>query len=255
MINLIKSGYTIVIFTNQSTGRTKDPEKRQKAILKSRDRIRTLLDKLHLPIFAYASFSPRDESRKPGVGMWRLMEAQFPKTESAFFVGDAAGRPADFSDSDLRFAQACGIPFHTPEDFFPIVRPLLDTKHANVVVLVGPPGVGKSQYSKDVLTPLGYDIIKTTGIKRLAELRKCFNSKKNCAIDGTNATLSDRQKVYELADDSGYQVHTIHFVRDGRWNNLRTGSDRVSEGAYHSFYKRLVPPTRSNTPGQLTLVS
>ena len=44
----------------------------------------------------------------------------------SFFVGDAAGRPAgwkpnapkDFSDSDILFADAAGISFYTPDEFF-----------------------------------------------------------------------------------------------------------------------------------------
>lgn len=35
-----------------------------------------------------------------------------------FYVGDAAGRPGDFADSDKAFACAIGIRFRLPEDEF-----------------------------------------------------------------------------------------------------------------------------------------
>jgi len=36
----------------------------------------------------------------------------------SFFVGDAAGRKGDHSDSDLRFAQAIPLKFYTEREFF-----------------------------------------------------------------------------------------------------------------------------------------
>lgn len=47
-----------------------------------------------------------DKFRKPEIGMWEFLISQYKETSNAiekemsFFVGDAAGRPRDFSDSD-----------------------------------------------------------------------------------------------------------------------------------------------------------
>ena len=38
--------------------------------------------------------------------------------DESFYVGDAAGRKKDFSDSDLKFAENIGITFYTPEEYF-----------------------------------------------------------------------------------------------------------------------------------------
>jgi len=43
--------------------------------------------------------------------------------ESCFFVGDAAGRPGDHSDTDKVFAKAVGMQFYTPEEAFGAERP------------------------------------------------------------------------------------------------------------------------------------
>ena len=41
-----------------------------------------------------------------------------PDLDRCFYVGDAAGRPGDHSDSDRAFARAVGVKFLTPEAFF-----------------------------------------------------------------------------------------------------------------------------------------
>jgi bifunctional polynucleotide phosphatase/kinase len=63
--------------------------------------------------------------------MWRHMVEKCnggvePDLSASFFVGDAAGRPGDFfvkatgkpADTDKLFAEAVGIRFYTPEEFF-----------------------------------------------------------------------------------------------------------------------------------------
>ena len=56
--------------------------------------------------------------------MWRAMCAMnggvAPDMAASFFVGDAAGRPADHSDCDSAFAKAVGLPFYLPEAAFPV---------------------------------------------------------------------------------------------------------------------------------------
>ncbi|KAG0679830.1 hypothetical protein C6P42_005431 [Pichia californica] len=64
-----------------------------------------------------------DTFRKPKTGMWKQLQQDLSSTgtislENSFFVGDAAGRKNDFSDSDLVFARALGLQHRVPEDFF-----------------------------------------------------------------------------------------------------------------------------------------
>ncbi|WVZ03769.1 hypothetical protein V8G54_024575 [Vigna mungo] len=77
-----------------------------------------------------------DAFRKPKPGMWHLMEQHFnsgividmdqlfflPFSSSidaiSFYVGDAAGRKSDHSDADIKFAEAIGLKFYLPEDYF-----------------------------------------------------------------------------------------------------------------------------------------
>jgi bifunctional polynucleotide phosphatase/kinase len=40
----------------------------------------------------------------------------------SFFVGDAAGRPGDHSDTDRKWAVNAGLPFFVPEQLFKSVE-------------------------------------------------------------------------------------------------------------------------------------
>ena len=71
-----------------------------------------------------SSSNLHETMRKPQIGMWEAFEkyvtsqgATIDKDHS-FFVGDAAGRKADFLDSDKQFASNIGIKFYVPEDFW-----------------------------------------------------------------------------------------------------------------------------------------
>lgn len=61
---------------------------------------------LEIPLSIYAA-TQADEYRKPRTGMWKELMDDFDfdvddrlDLEGSFFVGDAAGRPADHSCSD-----------------------------------------------------------------------------------------------------------------------------------------------------------
>lgn len=73
-----------------------------------------------------SSEEKHNSMRKPAIGMWERVEEYLQNVfeecsidkEKSFYVGDAAGRELDFLDSDKAFAEAVGIPFYTPEEFF-----------------------------------------------------------------------------------------------------------------------------------------
>ena len=61
--------------------------------------------------------------RKPKSGMWAHFDSSLngsvsPDLPACFYVGDAAGREGDHSDSDKGFAVAVGVKFFTPDEFF-----------------------------------------------------------------------------------------------------------------------------------------
>ena len=72
----------------------------------------------------------------------------------------------------------------------------------------------------------------------------------NIVIDCTNPGQNRRNEFYDIAKRNNYNIITIYFERDGRgWNKLRTKP--VPTIGYRMYYKYLVEPTESNTPGLL----
>ena len=72
-----------------------------------------------------ASLDPNDEDRKPNTGMLakavryytRIVgQTEFDK-EKALMIGDASGKPGQFSDSDKKTAENFGIDYMDVEDF------------------------------------------------------------------------------------------------------------------------------------------
>ncbi len=256
--NLRTKGYTIVIFTNQkSTTENK--------VNFNFQRMNNFINMIpDIPIMLLMAVGD-DIYRKPNTGMYQTLQRMVPPIKTAFYCGDASGRPQDFSDSDKLFAENIGIRFYLPEQIFPSIERLKPLPQMAVnkiplppgkimVLFVGMAGSGKTTYYNTHLRQLGYihvnqDILKTKA-KVLKLTRETMQKGQNVCIDATNPGQNRRQEFYDLAAKHGYNVVVIHFVRDGRgWNKLRPKP--VPTIAYSMYYKYLVEPTVLNTPGSL----
>jgi bifunctional polynucleotide phosphatase/kinase len=253
---LVDSGYSLAAMTNQHW----KPEQIPVAL----ERIQNCVTELNVPIVVFVALG-KDEYRKPQPGMWPLIGQVFGEIQAnhVFYVGDAAGRPGDHDDSDRLWAQHVGIPFATPEDFFPSVVPPIPTGKV-VAVLMGVPASGKSTFYRTHLAPAGYiqvsqDICKTRE-KTLRRLGEILVTGLPVAIDNTNPAQSNRQELYDLALHHGYSVVVYYLVRNGEaMNSLRTGepsadgsnTKKVPPVAYATYYRNLVLPTPENTPGPI----
>lgn len=125
--SLYNDGYKLVIFTNESNiDRWKN--KRQTAVDSKLGRLNNFIKRVKVPmqVFVACGYSydrVEDPFRKPKPGMWWIMEKHFNSgisidMDKSFYVGDAAGRIDDHSDADIKFAQAIGLKFFVPEDYF-----------------------------------------------------------------------------------------------------------------------------------------
>lgn len=127
--SLYNDGYKLVIFTNESNiERWKN--KRQVAVDSKIGRLNNFIKCVKVPIQVFISCGfdksdgqAEDPFRKPKPGMWRIMEQHFNSgisidMDQSFYVGDAAGRLNDHSDADIKFAQAIGLKFYVPEEYF-----------------------------------------------------------------------------------------------------------------------------------------
>ncbi|KAK9455356.1 polynucleotide kinase 3 phosphatase-domain-containing protein, partial [Dipodascopsis uninucleata] len=109
-----------------------------------KQKLEEILQALELPCYVIAA-TGKDEFRKPNSGMWNMIRSVHEihhqlhgaassteksermdnhgvhielDTQNSIFVGDAAGRKSDFSDSDIMFAKNLNIQFVTPEEYF-----------------------------------------------------------------------------------------------------------------------------------------
>ncbi|XP_074319293.1 polynucleotide 3'-phosphatase ZDP [Silene latifolia] len=126
---LYNDGFKLVVFTNESNI-DRWTKKRQKAVDSKVGRLNNFIKKVNVPmqVFIACGFDTKgrkDAYRKPQPGMWRVMEKHFNSgiaidMDQSFYVGDAAGREKDHSDADIKFAQAIGLKFYLPEEFFDV---------------------------------------------------------------------------------------------------------------------------------------
>lgn len=112
LINLQSNGWTIVIMTNQKIAKRYTRQFR----LDYLNYLIALLEDNNIHPIVLASLAD-DQYRKPNISMWTYL-TQGTSVYSSFYVGDAAGRPGDFSDSDKQFADNLGIKFYIPEEIF-----------------------------------------------------------------------------------------------------------------------------------------
>jgi len=121
---LHECGYKIVIFSNQGGVKGAMDGKRADVV---RARLDAFAKEMGIPMQAMCATQKGEKDprnyRKPKSGMWAHFDSQLngstsPDLRTCFYVGDAAGREGDHSDSDKGFAVAVGIKFFTPDDFF-----------------------------------------------------------------------------------------------------------------------------------------
>jgi bifunctional polynucleotide phosphatase/kinase len=262
---LFLDGYKIVIFTNQ------------KGIGKH-TQIEDIYYKVDtfLPngknIDVYISYKS-DKYRKPMPGMFdKFMENNGSITD-IFYVGDAAGRKGDFSNSDAQFAHNCNIPFYTPEQYFlgstetlPLIPTISQPEPMSlnrsiptdsVIVLIGPPSCGKSTLAHKLAGKYPDTVVinnDTNGAsKSVSIFKKALVAKTpRIIIDNTNATILNRAVYTELAKDNNYKVYAITFDIDRKvamhLNNYRSYTKDVPlipNVAYNSYYKRYEPANDS----------
>lgn len=238
--NYINKGYTIVIFTNQ--------KRNSKIMILRIENILTDLIKEGINPWVFVAVKD-DEYRKPGIGMWKYFEQNFEfdiDYEKSIFVGDAAGRPQDHSNSDLIFAENIGLQFYIPEEIFPNTKILIPDYQA-MFIFVGMQGSGKSSYYEKNLKPRGWfhanqDKIGTYA-KVLKEININLKNGKSVAVDATNPQFSKRQDYIKLAIQ--YQIPTliVYFVNDGHAFNALRGEKKVPNVAYSTYYKNLEEPS------------
>jgi bifunctional polynucleotide phosphatase/kinase len=222
-------------------------------------------EKLNVPFTIIASIED-DINRKPRIGMTKYINGDI-----MFFVGDAAGRRSDFSDTDYKFALNCKIPFYTPEQYFEInsqneksvnfdpntlekIPRNFNIDYPDILLFVGMPASGKSSVAKKFQDLQNYAIVNQDALKTkqkcLKEFENQLKSGTKCIIDNTNPDFDTRKLYINLAKKYNVGISCINFntpIEICQHNNyyryLVHDKKKIPRIAYNIFKSKYTCPT------------
>jgi len=230
LAKLVKEGYQLVIISNQkgvSSGKV--------GIDTLKSKMNKIVNYFGLDFVILCSFED-DLYRKPRTALWdKFVNGDISES---FYCGDAAGFKGDFSDTDLKFALNVGIKFiyrdefinnikiKVPEIDYPVKFDTLINKDKDnifvksgkqeVIINIGLPGSGKSQYAKQYILPENYIHINQDTLKTKAKCLKVFESSlisgKSIVVDNVNINKEQRKVYLDLAKKYNVQCRCIHFT-------------------------------------------
>ncbi|XP_016837662.1 uncharacterized protein F21D5.5 isoform X1 [Nasonia vitripennis] len=242
-----EDGYKIVILSNQGNLGS------GKITLKDfKKKIEKLVKKIGVPMQVYLAVG-QSIYRKPRTGMWDFLVHQkndgvSVDKENSFYIGDAAGRPAnatrkkkDHSLADRLLALNLGLTFHTPEEHFlghkqasynaPSFHPKEASKNTvlyepsdsklvsdkqELVIMVGCPGSGKSHFAKTHLKNYYYINRDTLGNwqKCVAKTDEALAQGKSVVVDNTNPDKVSRSRYVQVAKKHRVPVRCFAMTLD-----------------------------------------
>ncbi|KAH9464469.1 hypothetical protein Pst134EB_004004 [Puccinia striiformis f. sp. tritici] len=212
--------------------------------------------------------------------------------------------PKDWNDTDRKLALNIGVPFFTPEEWFsgepkrtdfvlsgfealkfdhdqpawhpsttplalgPVLESGVTPSHSpcEIVLFVGPPGVGKTTCFQKYFMPRGYrhvnqDTLKSFG-NCLKAVNESINSGRSCVVDNTNPTKQTRSSYILTAQKLGCQIRCVFFtapIELAQHNNVYRASVQASRPllptlAFVSYSKNLEEPSVEEGFGELKKV-
>lgn len=196
-------------------------------------------------------------TRKPDTSLFLKAFPNFLENnnENTFFVGDAAGRVGDFSDSDKQFAKNLNIKFMLPEEIFP-----LDTIESNinidipqdkeVIIMIGYPGSGKTTICKNIFEKHNYHIVSGDILKTSSKMIKdaIKHLDKSIVFDSTAGTKEKRLEFIQFAKKYNLPVRAIWIqtpmdisMERNKQRALITGS-KIPDVVYYVYRKNFEEP-------------
>ena len=231
------------------------------------DQIRAVMT--HMGLNPTLLIAGSKEHYKPATVLFDQAFPDFDRSAIAFYVGDAAGRPQDWSDCDRIFAERIGVRFRVPEEVFPLEFPPPRTVPPvggkEVVILVGYPASGKTTVAKSLTSHhrVDGDLFKT--VPAMLKDARAHVGASSIVFDCTGSTKKKRGEFIQFAKDHGLPVRilwvTTSMEKSMEQNKERahrycsatsTGGAYIPPVAFYVYRKNLEPPTEEE--GALVLL-
>lgn len=207
-----------------------------------------------LAVKVIAIIAMKKESQKPNTELFKQSIPEFNKLKGAFYVGDAGGRPDDWSDRDIKFAEGMDLPYSVPEDIFPLEKQKpIATKIAadekEVVIMIGYPGSGKSTLARLHLEKEGYHIVDGDLLKTPSKMRNDadkFVENQSIVFDSTAGTKKKRAEFIKYAQDHHLPCRCIWVqtsIDDAMERNRERGDKKIPDIAFYVYRKYFEEPT------------
>lgn len=270
--SLSQNGYCLIIVSNQA-GLRSEIQKTNWML-----KLETIQQSLNLELLIFCSLT-NNEFRKP-LPMFFLTETFFPqkiyndKSEVSFYCGDACGRIGDHANTDLKFAQNCGLNFFSPEMLFnkihqvipeivyPDINMYINTKSnfkfepsffKEIIIMVGYPASGKSTIANSIASTYNYVIANQDTLKTksncLKFVRQNLSANKSVVVDNTNRDKKTRNEWISLAKKYNYKVRCILItikkdlaMHNNVYRNL-TEQKYISKIVYNTYNSQYEEPT------------
>lgn len=228
-----KDGYMVVLVSSAPGHGARSPAQTEICTR----RMESIKAQLGIPVLVVETGGAR--FRKPRTGVWDLVLEHnrdasgvlvVPDRAQCIFVGALAGQDRE-SDVDIKFAANLGIQFMIPDQFFDgcMMRlkypahptrdvPTVDHfdysqfgREHELVILVGPPGCGKSTFCRNPVFS-GHLVISPEKFKvRAKMLAAIATSAASVIVDRRNETLREREEFIKIARTRNMSVKVVHF--------------------------------------------
>jgi bifunctional polynucleotide phosphatase/kinase len=262
--NLVKNNYSIIIISNQNGIKTGKQNKED-----WKEKIENIYKEIKLPFKIYAAIN-NDKYRKPSPILFHEIIKNNKIDKNSFYCGDAAGRPEDFSDTDLKFALNIKLTFYTPEEFF------LDKKKEEskisyinfeeikkreiheykqeykkeVIIMTGGPASGKSYIAKKLVNYVRINMDELgTKTKCIKKYKESIKNNKNIIIDNTNPDKKTRKEYIDIAKENNYKVISIimdcsmkEAYHNMMYRHIYHDNKVIPKLVYNVYYKKYEEP-------------
>lgn len=248
---LRESGYNVFIVSNQAMVQQSVADKMQQAAR-------------HFGVSVYAAVGKNCVERKPAPHMWQSYTHRHGITkppDKLLYCGDAAGATAsggfqayEWADSDYQFAQTIHAKFLLPQQLMPPPHITVDISALQVVLLMGTPGAGKTEFAKYFAAKVHRLASGQSRPWVVIEQDKCGSKKKaheqlhqaliggnSAVIDATHPSRARRVEVLQIAQLYYAAMRIIWLPQSGREANKRRPKP-VPSVAYNMYGKNFDDP-------------